>query len=155
MTKEKAIEILNELFDSYLKTEERCLDTIITVDGKQVTLRDRLDEITDTKIALLTAIDALEQDNGWISVKDRLPDSITPCLITYINRNPVPYYEHIKDKPLTGAGYYFNNMWYWYSESTEDMLNEYGGYWEKGIDNGIEVTHWMLFPEPSKEDDAD
>lgn len=140
MTKAKAVEILSQEYDHAIWLRE--------IRGNSYYLNDLL-------IALLTAIDALEQDNGWISVKDRLPDSITPCLITYINRNPAPYYEHIKDKPLTGAGYYFNNMWYWYSESIEDMLNEYGGYWEKGIDNGIEVTHWMLFPEPSKEDDAD
>ena len=80
MTKAKAIEILNKLFDSYLKMEKACLDTIIKVDGKQFTLRDRLDEITDEKIALLTAIDALEQNNGWISVKDRLPEPKTVVL---------------------------------------------------------------------------
>jgi NADH pyrophosphatase NudC (nudix superfamily) len=62
MTKAKAVEILNELFDSYLKMEKACLDTIIKVDGKQFTLRDKLDEITDEKIALLTAIDALKAE---------------------------------------------------------------------------------------------
>jgi hypothetical protein len=64
VTKAKAIGILNELFDSYLTMEEACLDTIIKVDGKQFTLRDKLDEITDEKIALLTAIDALKQSSS-------------------------------------------------------------------------------------------
>lgn len=64
MTKAKAIEILNELFDSYLKMEKACLDTIIKVDGKQFALRDKLDEITDEKIAMLTAIDALQQSSN-------------------------------------------------------------------------------------------
>ena len=61
MTKEKAIEILNETYDGFLIAEKVCSDAF-------------KDEITDKKIALLTAIDALEQDNGWISVKDRLPE---------------------------------------------------------------------------------
>lgn len=62
MTKAKMIKMLNKMFDSYLMIDKMCLDTIITVDGKQVTLRDRLDEITDEKIALLTAIDALKAE---------------------------------------------------------------------------------------------
>jgi hypothetical protein len=85
VTKAKAVELLNELFDSYLVIEEACLDTIIKVDGKQFTLRDKLDEITDEKIALLTAIDALEQDIGWISVKDRMPEEGVDVLV-YLNR---------------------------------------------------------------------
>lgn len=68
MTKEKAIEILNETYDGFLIAEKVCSDAF-------------KDEITDRKIALLTAIDALEQDNGWISVKDRLPDEDTWVLV--------------------------------------------------------------------------
>ena len=61
MTKAKAIEVLNEAYDGFLIAEKVCSDAF-------------KDEITDKKIALLTAIDALGQNNGWISVKDRLPE---------------------------------------------------------------------------------
>ena len=121
MTKAKAVEILNELFDSYLKMEKACLDTIIKVDGKQFTLRDRLDEITDEKIALLTAIDALEQDNGWISVKDRMPELFKNVLT------------------IDNEGKIFIN---WLEE---EEIRECKSYFAYG---GESVTHWRPLPEP-------
>lgn len=36
----------------------------------------------------------------WISVKDRLPDKLEPVNIVWVNREPEPYYSHIKDKPF-------------------------------------------------------
>ena len=119
MTKAKAIEILNELFDSYLVMEKMCLDTIIKVDGKQVTLRDKLDEITDVEIAVLTAIDALEQDNGWISVKDRMPELFKNVLT------------------IDNEGKIFIN---WLEE-----IREWKSYFAYG---GESVTHWRPLPEP-------
>jgi hypothetical protein len=125
VTKAKAIGILNELFDSYLKMEKACLDTIIKVDGKQFTLRDKLDEITDEKIALLTAIDVLKQnptveaehDKGWISVKDRMPEEGVDVLV-YLNR---------KDADVDFVDRESGNFFYY--------------------DEG-EVTHWRPLPEP-------
>lgn len=112
MEKAKAIEILNELFDSYLKTEERCSDTIIKVDGKQFALCDMLDEITDRKIALLTAIDALEQDSS-------------------VEAEPMGKY--ISKDDAVGAGYLSD--WYissvgdespvWTDEHIDELLNDF------------------------------
>jgi hypothetical protein len=127
VTKAKAVELLNELFDSYLVIEEACLDTIIKVDGKQFTLRDKLDEITDEKIALLTAIDALEQDNGWISVKDRMPEEGVDVLV---------------------YGYIYLNR----KGADVDFVDRESGnffYYDEG-----KVTHWRSLPEPP-ESEAD
>jgi hypothetical protein len=143
VTKAKAVELLNELFDSYLTMEEACLDTIIKVDGKQFTLRDKLDEITDRKIALLTAIDALEQDssvkaepdNGWISVKDRLPEIgehyRSKLVMCY---TPDGEHEHLFD-------YY--------------EVNGFGqGCFTAEKYFGISITHWMPLPQkPESEDE--
>lgn len=85
MTKAKAIELLNELFDSYLTTKLTANSGEDKFGYYHIILRDKLDEITDKKIALLTAIDALEQDNDWISVKDRMPEEGVDVLV-YLNR---------------------------------------------------------------------
>ena len=131
MTKAKMIEMLNKMFDSYLTMEEACLDTIIKVDGKQFTLRDKLDEITDEKIALLTAIDALEQDNKWISVKDRRPEPNT-WIMVYI-KYPSPVFEFETGiQKMSGIKKVF-----YYGE---------GFYCDFGT-----ITHWMPLPEPPKE----
>jgi hypothetical protein len=141
VTKAKAVELLNELFDSYLKMEKACLDTIIKVDGKQFTLRDRLDEITDEKIALLTAIDVLKQsstveakpDNGWISVKDRLPDDKKQYLICGLHgRIDIAYYQPIGDK--------FSN---------------HEPFWQGSTRRFTIVTHWRPLPEPPESEDAE
>lgn len=61
MTKAKAIEILNGMFDSYLIMEKVCSAAIGEFNDDQL-IRYRLDEITDKKIAILTAIDALKAE---------------------------------------------------------------------------------------------
>ena len=118
MTKEKAIEILNETYDGFLIAEKVCSDAF-------------KDEITDRKIALLTAIDVLKQsstveaepENGWISVKDRLPDDDTLVLVYSRQGN----YMNLKVDYIHG-GKWFNSML---------------------------VTHWMPLPTPPKEVDTE
>ena len=88
----------------------------------------------------------------WISVDDRLPDELCPVNITWINRNPVLYYAHIKDVPFSATGIYFQGRWYWFSSTCEDCLAEYGRCDADLMDNSIEVTHWMPLPEPQKEE---
>ena len=116
MTKAKAIEILNETYDGFLIAEKVCSDAF-------------KDEITDKKIALLTAIDALgqdpsveaEHDNGWISVKDRMPEEGVDVLVYG--------YKYLDRK---GADV--------------DFVDKESGnffYYDDG-----RVTHWRPLPEP-------
>jgi hypothetical protein len=131
VTKAKAIEVLNETYDGFLIAEKMCSDAF-------------KDEITDRKIALLTAIDALEQDssvkaepdNGWISVKDRLPEIgehyRSKLVMCY---TPDGEHEHLFD-------YY--------------EVNGFGqGCFTAEKYFGISITHWMPLPQkPESEDDA-
>lgn len=91
----------------------------------------------------------------WISVKERLPKDNVPVNITWINRNPEPYYKSIKDVPFTATGVYFKGKWYWYSSNVEDYLAEYGrAEWdeiEETMAGCIEVTAWMPLPKAYEE----
>lgn len=90
----------------------------------------------------------------WISVKHRLPNDYGAVLVTWVNRNPEWYYANIKDTPFVGAAHYYpkTKRWYWYSNVTEDYLAEYGDSEFDRIDKDIDITHWMLLPEPPKEE---
>ena len=61
MTRVKAIQILNKIFDGYLIMEKVCSAAIGEFNDDQL-IRYRLDEITDKKIALLTAVDSLKAE---------------------------------------------------------------------------------------------
>jgi len=84
----------------------------------------------------------------WIPVSERLPENNVPVNITWINRNPAPYYAEIKDKPFTAMAVFFNGKWFWWSVDVEDMLGEYGYCNADDMSSDIEVTAWMPLPIP-------
>lgn len=88
----------------------------------------------------------------WTPASRTLPDKLEPVLITWINRDPAPYYQDIKDKPDVAAAYYCNKKWWWFSSVCADYLSEYGQSPLDEIDAGIEVIAWMELPEPYKEE---
>lgn len=117
MTRARAIEILNIGYDGCVKFRE-------TLRGNS----DEFDYLNDLMIALLTAIDALEQDNGWISVKDRRPEPNT-WIMVYI-KYPSPVFEFETGiQKMSGIKKVF-----YYGE---------GFYCDFGT-----ITHWMPLPEP-------
>lgn len=46
--------------------------------------------------ALQMAITALQNQPVWIPVSERLPEDCVPVNVTWINRNPDPYYKDIR-----------------------------------------------------------
>lgn len=104
---------------------------------------------TEPDLALQMAIEALRKCR-WIPVAERPPEELVPVNITWVNHNPESYYEHIKDKPFTATGVYFNGQWYWWSTLCTDMLAEYGHNYSDIIDDDVEITAWMPLPESYK-----
>ena len=97
-------------------------------------------------------IKELPSAQQWIPVTERLPENTEPVNITWVNRNPVPYYADIKDKPFTATGHYCNGRWWWFSAICQDYLDEYGECKMDEMDGDIEVIAWMPLPEPYKEE---
>ena len=89
---------------------------------------------------------AEEYNNGWIPCSEGLPKNYEIVNITWVNRNPVSYYEDIKDKPFTATAIYFYGKWYWFSCVCEDYLKEYGDSEVDRMDKDIEVIAWKPLP---------
>ena len=101
--------------------------------------------------ALDMAITALQNQSVWIPVSERLPEELVPVNVTWINRNPEPYYKDIKDVPFANTAVYCNGKWYWWSSTCVDYLKEYGKCdWEL-VDKDIDIVAWMPLPEPYRE----
>ena len=81
----------------------------------------------------------------WIRTKDNVPTDGNPVLVTFVNRKPPYYWEHIKDKPFVSVAMY-NGDWYWW-----DLHNDCVD--EKVFTDMIEITAWMPMPSPYKEDE--
>lgn len=80
-------------------------------------------------------LDWINTDNGWISVKDRLPDDKELYLIcneSNFEKINIAYYQPIGDK--------FSN---------------YEPFWQGRSSRSTCVTHWMPLPEPPKESNND
>ena len=91
----------------------------------------------------------------WIPVSERPPEDLTPVNITWVNRKPVSYYMHIKDKPFTATGILCHGAWYWFSARCEDYLKEYGDSKVDAMDEHIEVIAWQPLPEPYREESVE
>ena len=109
------------------------------------------DDFGDSELceeALQMAITALQNEPVWIPVSERLPEELVPVNVTWINRNPEPYYAEIKDVPFACTAVYYNGKWYWWSSVCTDYLEEYGEYDVDLVDKDIDIVAWMPLPEP-------
>ena len=104
------------------------------------------------KITVLSLINEQPKVGEWIPVTERLPEELTEVNITWINRDPEPYYSDIKDKPFVGTGVIYKGIWHWSSATCVDILREYGENRFDEIEEGVDVTAWMPLPEPYKEE---
>ena len=102
-------------------------------------------------VRLNDAIEIVKQEaercnSGWILCRERFPDECVPVNVTYINRNPEPYYAKIKDVPFSATAVYYNGKWYWYSSACVDYLTEYGKNDFDLVDKDIDIIAWMELP---------
>ena len=111
---------------------------------------DRYGNIHTNVNALNIALErsAIDAEPQWILCSERLPQNMEPVNITWVNREPVPYYMHIKDKPFTATGIYFKGKWYWWSSTCDDILCEYGQNEIDEVVDGIDIVAWMPLPKP-------
>lgn len=139
MKREEAIKLLNDI-------HSQCCDTaniLCTLDADK-----RCD-------ALQLAIIALQNQPVWIPVSERLPEELVPVNVTWINRNPEPYYAEIKDVPFACTAVYYNGKWYWWSSVCTDYLEEYREYNVDLVDKYIDIVAWMPLPETYRESEVE
>lgn len=90
----------------------------------------------------------------WIPCSSgQMPDDLAEVNITWVNRDPEPYYAFLKDKPFTASAVYYKGIWHWYSATCVDYLNEYGNSPADEMDDAIKVIAWKPLPEPWKDGD--
>ena len=95
----------------------------------------------------------LEQDR-WIPVAVRPPETTDPVNVTWANNDPVSYYEDIRGKRFTATACYHKGKWWWYSAVCQDLLDEYGkSCMDDEIDEAIEILAWRPLPELYTEDE--
>ena len=92
----------------------------------------------------------VEAEPKWIPCTADLPSDAEEVIVTWVNRDPAPYYAHVKDVPYTGFAVYYNGNWYWWTSVSKDLLEEYGDRLDllDKVDDAIEITAWMPLPKP-------
>ena len=92
----------------------------------------------------------IQLEPHWIPCSAGLPKTNDPVNVTYVNHNPGNYYAEVKDKPYTATAHFHKGQWYWYSCTTQDLLDEYGTWIPDLIDKDVEILAWCKLPEPYK-----
>lgn len=108
----------------------------------------RTAEVRATLKALPSA-DAVQGE--WIPCSERLPDDLAEVNVTWVNHDPEPYYDFVKDKPASASAVFYKGKWFWYSSVCADILAEYGKNDTDEVDNAIEILAWMPLPKPYRE----
>lgn len=93
-------------------------------------------------------VDNQPKTGGWIPCSERLPDDFETVTVTWVNREPMHYYEEIKDKPFVDTAMRFKGNWYWWSTLLKDCLLEFGEWKVDLVDDAVEITAWQPLPEP-------
>ncbi|MBQ8066761.1 MAG: DUF551 domain-containing protein [Solobacterium sp.] len=102
---------------------------------------------------VINKLPTVDIEPHWIPCNERLPENMEPVNITWVNRDPVSYYMHIKDKPFTATGIYFKGKWYWWSSTCDDILCEYGQNEIDEVADGVDIVAWMPLPKPYEVED--
>ena len=84
----------------------------------------------------------------WIPCSERLPDDLAEVNVTWVNHDPEPYYDFVKDKPASASAVFYKGKWFWYSSVCADILAEYGKNDTDEVDDAIEILAWMPLPKP-------
>lgn len=110
-----------------------------------------MDKIPPEKVREIEdAVNWYRGGSGWISVKDRLPETnnkvlcldVNKCQFTgsYTNGGEIEYWDDEDDSGEETL--YLKPGWY---ECEEQIRSDYDEYWFSR-----NVTHWMPLPEPPK-----
>lgn len=115
--------------------------------------RENYDGMDEVNEACRMGMEALERTR-WIPCSERPPEELEPVNVVWVNHNPEPYYQEMKDVPQKATAVYYRKRWYWWSCVCENLLAECGRNEPDLIDSNIEITHWMPLPELPEEGGA-
>lgn len=99
------------------------------------------------EIAISTT-NAMPTIGEWIPCSERLPEELSVVNVTYVNHDPEPYYDFVKDIAFTETAVYYRGDWYWNWSGCVDVLAEYGRDDANKVDKAVEVIAWMPLPAP-------
>ena len=95
----------------------------------------------------------IQEQDRWIPVTERPPETTDPVNVTWSNNDPVSYYVDIRGKRFTATACYHRGKWWWYSAVCQDLLDEYGkSCMDDEIDEAIEILAWRPLPGPYTEE---
>jgi hypothetical protein len=84
-----------------------------------------------------------DDNNGWISVKDRLPDSAGVAVL--VSATSQYGQQHVFEAFIGYGDFIWYTMDCTKMENRRITCNEVSNHWK--------ITHWMPLPEPPKEED--